>query len=438
MMRAMPLGLCLVLLCAPTDLVQSPREWVRTNPSAPTREFTNGRWLAGDSFEQRTWYAIGGILTRTRPARIDSVIDLAGKFIIPPFADAHNHMLASPGSLDPFRLKYLAEGSFYVQVLGNRKSTTDQIRDRFNTPCALDVTWANGFLTSTLGHGFETGESKAMGIFDLGVALKTREADLKASRIAENDAYWFIDSLADLEAKWPAILAGHPDILKITLVFSSDSAPRVPWGPPGWYVHGLRPDVVPAIVRRAHASGIRVAAHVDTAHDFEVAVRAGVDVLAHSIGYGVPEGHEADFRISDEVARLVAKHDVVVIPTAATEADFRELADSAGLTRDLAVQRENLRLLTRYDVRIAVGPDMYGSTARREINSLRRLRVWDDRTILRMWYETTPRSIFPGRRIGRFEEGYEASFLALSRNPLEDFTAVDSIALRVKQGCVLR
>jgi imidazolonepropionase-like amidohydrolase len=162
-----------------------------------------------------------------------------------------------------------------------------------------------------------------------------------------------------------------------------------------------------------------------------------VDVLAHSVGYGIPPGHEADFRIGNPVARLAAQHDAVVIPTAATEADFRDAADSAGLARDLGVQRENLRLLTRYGVRIAVGPDMYGSTARREVEALRKLAVWDDRTILRMWYQTTPRSIFPGRRIGRLTEGYEASFLALPRNPLEDFSAVDLISLRVKQGCML-
>ncbi len=80
---------------------------------------------------------------------------------------------------------------------------------------------------------------------------------------------------------------------------------------------------------------------------------------------------------------------------------------------------------------------MYGWTARREVDALRRLAVWDDRTLLRMWYETTLRSIYPGRKIGRPAEGYEASFLALARNPLEDLGAVDSIAVRMKQGCLV-
>ena len=54
-----------------------------------------------------------------------------------------------------------------------------------------------------------------------------------------------------------------------------------------------------------------------------------------------------------------------------------------------------------------------------------------------MWCETTPRAIFPKRRIGRLEDGYEASFLALDGDPLADFGATKRIAMRVKQGVVL-
>jgi len=411
----------------------SPRE----NPAVGAQAFVNGQWLRDDHFVSRTMYAVRGVLQSTRPLHVDSVIDLHGGWVIPPFGDAHNHMLASRRTIDPFREQYLHEGTFYVQVPGNRWTTTSDIRDQFNRPCALDVTWANGFLTATLGHGFETGESKAMGIFDLQTALRTREGDLKNSRIAENDAYWFIDSLPDLERKWPLILAQHPDLIKITLVFSSDSAERAPNGPSQWYAHGLRPQVVPAIVKRAHAVGLRVAAHVDSGHDIEVAVRTGVDILAHNAGYGVPENGEDDFKISDEVARMAGQHHTIMIPTAAIEADFRDSTDAAGLVRDLEVQRFNLRLLAKYGVSFAVGPDMYGATARAEVDALRRLGVWSDAQLLRIWFESTPRSIFPRRRIGQLTDGYEASFLVLDANPVLDFHAVDRIRLRVKQGCVV-
>ena len=243
--------------------------------------------------------------------------------------------------------------------------------------------------------------------------------------------------MPDLDRKWPLIVAQHPDLIKITLVFSSDSAERDPNGPPQWYAHGLRPQVVPAIVQRAHAAGLRVGAHVDSGHDIEVAVRAGVDILAHNAGYGVPANGVDDFRISDAVARLAGQHHTIMIPTAAIEVDFHDSTDAAGLARDLDVQRFNLRLLAKYGVSFAVGPDMYGATGRKEIDALRRLGVWTDAQLLQMWFESTPKWIFPTRRIGQLTDGYEASFLVLDANPFVDFQAVERIRLRGKQGCVL-
>jgi imidazolonepropionase-like amidohydrolase len=50
----------------------------------------------------------------------------------------------------------------------------------------------------------------------------------------------------------------------------------------------------------------------------------------------------------------------------------------------------------------------------------------------------TPRIIFPGRKIGALQEGYEASFLAPGGNPIEDLNNVNNIRLRFRQGFVLK
>jgi imidazolonepropionase-like amidohydrolase len=55
-----------------------------------------------------------------------------------------------------------------------------------------------------------------------------------------------------------------------------------------------------------------------------------------------------------------------------------------------------------------------------------------------MWTEDTPKTIFPKRKIGALKEGYEASFLALESNPLDDLTNVRKIRYRFKQGYLLR
>jgi len=40
--------------------------------------FAGGRWFTGTSFEERTAYVVGGVLTFEPPARVDSTVDLAG------------------------------------------------------------------------------------------------------------------------------------------------------------------------------------------------------------------------------------------------------------------------------------------------------------------------------------------------------------------------
>jgi len=49
----------------------------------------------------------------------------------------------------------------------------------------------------------------------------------------------------------------------------------------------------------------------------------------------------------------------------------------------------------------------------------------------------TPQVIFPNRKIGALEEGYEASFLALDADPLATWTATKQIRMRFKQGLLM-
>ena len=48
-----------------------------------------------------------------------------------------------------------------------------------------------------------------------------------------------------------------------------------------------------------------------------------------------------------------------------------------------------------------------------------------------------PGDNLPHSGIGYLREGFEASFLALSGNPLSEFQYVQRITLRVKQGRIL-
>ena len=100
------------------------------------------------------------------------------------------------------------------------------------------------------------------------------------------------------------------------------------------------------------------------------------------------------------------------------------------------VLKENLSLLDRAGVSLAIGSD-HADTSLAEVLHLHSLQIFDNLTLLSLWCEATPAAIFPHRHIGRFAEGYEASFLALAGNPIEDFTQVQAIRRRFKQGVPL-
>lgn len=96
---------------------------------------------------------------------------------------------------------------------------------------------------------------------------------------------------------------------------------------------------------------------------------------------------------------------------------------SAGVSVSVSAQR-----------RVAIGSDNVNDSSLSELEYLQGPGIFDNLTLLKMWAETTPRTIFPNRRIGALREGYEASFLALVGNPVEDLNNVRKIRLRFKQG----
>lgn len=116
---------------------------------------------------------------------------------------------------------------------------------------------------------------------------------------------------------------------------------------------------------------------------------------------------------------------------------------SAGVPRELRrladrLHARNLRLLRRHGVPLALGSDAYEGTSLGEAMYLRGLGVVDNGALLEIWSMTTPRAIFPDRRVGCLEERCEASFLVLGGDPIADFAHVRDIELRVKEGRVIR
>lgn len=103
-------------------------------------EFTNGSWFDGQKFVVKTFYSVGGILTTRKPAQVDRVIDLAGKFVVPPFGEAHNHNLDWSSDEQFARVKrmYLAGGIFYVKNPNSLPRSKQSLAGRINIPTSID------------------------------------------------------------------------------------------------------------------------------------------------------------------------------------------------------------------------------------------------------------------------------------------------------------
>jgi imidazolonepropionase-like amidohydrolase len=135
-------------------------------------------------------------------------------------------------------------------------------------------------------------------------------------------------------------------------------------------------------------------------------------------------------------ARLAARRGSPVITTCAIVPSLSFIPKS-DLPQVLKTQVANLKLLHETGVALAIGSDNVNDSSLREVEYLQQLGVFDNLTLLKMWTETTAKTIFPQRKIGALKEGYEASFLALAGNPLDDWQNVRQIKLRFKQGVLL-
>ena len=390
-------------------------------------EFANGNWFDGRKFVRRTFYSVAGGLSSKRPARVDRTFDFSGKYIVPPFGEAHNHNLdwSSDERFARINKMYLDAGIFYVKNPNSLLRSKQPTSAHINLPSTVDGILSNGGLTGSGGHPIE---------------IVTPQRGFKPED-GEGGFYYVIDNLADLERKWPAIKAGQPDFIKTYLLYSEEYAKRKDdKAYDGW--KGLDPAVLPEIVRRAHRDGLRVSTHVETAADFHNAAVAGVDEINHLPGFR-PERNDianyknlARYEISDADAKLAAKKGIVVVTTIGETVDqtFNEKNNERDRLAVRAMLVQNLNVLRKHHVAIAIGSDSFRQTALAEALSLAKLQSLDNLTLLKMWCETTAATIFPKRKIGHLKDGYEANFLVLTANPLVDFANVKTIQLRIKRG----
>jgi len=393
--------------------------------ASPTMAVTNGRWFDGQRFVPGTWYVVDGKLTRKAPARVDLRLDARGRHVVPPYADAHNHNMQGPWMAAQQLSSSLKQGVFYVAQLCANPTDIAGYRSMLSQPTTPDVLFATACISATDGH--------PIGLF---LHFAKQGGDASATPEMARKMIVAVDTEAELAARWDEVLAGQPDLVKVILVDSARHAQRK--GQPQYFGrNGLDPALLPTIVQRARAAGVRVVAHPDTAADARAAVQAGVDLLAHLPGYHFEKGLTAqDYRLDDETIALMAQRKIPLIATASVPQTMLRLK-GAELAAVQAMQRDNLQRVLKAGVPLLIGSDNPFGGPLDEVEYLDGLGLLPRAQLLAALTMHTPQAMYPKRAVGRFDEGAEASFLLLDGDPLQDLKALRRVSLAVKQGNVL-
>jgi hypothetical protein len=405
------LTLLAILFLATLVFAQSP---------ARNYEFKNGNWYNGDGFSNATWYSTNGLLSKKAPVKIDSVIDLGGRYVVPPMADVFSSSVSENPSVEQQLKMYMNDGIFYVQALTNTREGRSNTEKYANQPNMPDVAFANGALTCSLGYPFVKYEGPAVGIKN-SQQWGTRYKEIKASQKMLGNAYWFIDNKEALKANWEKIVAQKPSVISIFLL---DAA--VNGGKEG---KGLSAEMAKLVIKKAKKADLRVFAHVENAEDVRLALKLGVDGLANLPGHDWDgNGDPKRFELTDDDIKKLAKKKIPVSPL---------FSHAQALGPKPSLQEWHKKTLDRLfaaNVNVVTGSDDLSRTTRAELNYWFNLGVSNNAQLLRIFCEQSPRAVFPDRKIGRIADGYEASFLVLDANPLENAMKVRVISFKVKNG----
>lgn len=393
----------------------SPRE------AAPVVQYANGYWYDGAGFEPRDAFVSGGVFVKRPRSKPEQVIDLAGGYVTPGFAEGHHHTVLC----DPGRIKQFLDNGIVYAAIMNARVSSRECEAKFHGKDGLEVKNALAGLTARNAHPSQIG-------------LYFLKAD-------EIDGEWvyYIDSAEELNEKWDRIVAAKPDFIKIFLSYSEDFE-RLRDDPDiaSWY-RGLDPALVPGIVSRAHQAGLKVAAHVMSAHDFDTAVRGGVDIIAHMPGFAPGPAFTGEDDPSPYLKALLDEPDrYLITPSMAKEAAARGVyvvtTVSGAEKAPSDVIKRNIAALRAANVTLLIGSDRGEYNSVDEAEYLVEYDLMTASEVLHSLAVTTPRVFFPGRRIGELAPGAEATFVVLGADPLANFSAIRDVEMVVKNGVTLR
>jgi imidazolonepropionase-like amidohydrolase len=383
------------------------------------------------------------------------VVDVAGKFIVPGLVDAHIHYFQSGGlytrpdvidlrawrsyeremaaidaDLDTTFRRYLASGVTAVVDVGGGYWNFE-VRDMANSRLHAPRTAVAGPLVSTVARP---------------------QLDIGDPPIIEVESPEMARELVRRQLEF------EPDLVKIWFIVPRDGnfAPNLP--------------IIEATIDEAHGAGVRVAVHATQLEAARAAVKAGADILVHSVddrpvdddfialvkengtiytstlivmeGYGEVLGGGGELT---EVERELGDPAVMMtwseVPIG-SDADEIRASRRARLERTMSVMQQNLKTMQEGGVIVAAGTDagnigtLHGPAIHRELELMADAGL-TPREVLVAATGRAARVFSPEPEFGTVAEGQLADLLILDADPLTDVTNLRRIHRVVKGGVVL-
>ena len=253
----------------------------------------------------------------------------------------------------------------------------------------------------------------------------------------------------------------RPDFIKIWYIVTREQSPESNYA------------IVEATINESHKHGLKVAVHATALSTAKLAIKAGADILVHSVRETIDE----------EFIQLVLKNDVVYIPTLIVYGNYDKayaqeinpsaadllwsspvplgsLYDSRHITDSIVtmykryyshpeikketqkinrIMRENLERLNAYPVIISTGTDagntgtLHGTSYYDEIQQMKKAGL-SNLDILRASTVNGAKTLGKDHEFGTVTVGKTADLLILNSNPLNDINHLKDIAFVIKKG----
>ncbi|HUQ95566.1 MAG TPA: ABC transporter permease [Bryobacteraceae bacterium] len=378
------------------------------------------------------------------------VMEASGKTLLPTLNDAHVHLLAPGGAMEPNKdvkperviaralAAYLFSGVTAVKSVGDPQSFLLQAKLAMSRGDKLgaELFHTGKMFTTEGGHGTEYFKS---------VPEAMRE-------VAARETLFLPKTQDEARRQVDEVKQSGANGVKVIL----------DGGQAGMLFNRMDSSILKAICEQARKNGLPVAVHTGDARDVADAVAAGAAVIEHG---------SARDAIPDPVFATMAKQGIAYDPTlsvieainqlrggqsalldrtlvqqaapegliAATRKAIPVPGSRTGVTAEMDIAAGNLRRAWRAGVTLVTGTDsgnfllVHGPAVHRE------LQLWVKAGIpagaaLQAATGNSAKLIGLGNRSGLIRTGYEASLLLVDGNPLEDIAATERISMVMFKG----